>query len=237
MTAKKIIIKFLVLLFIIIQFTAAKAQNADSVNAVMPKLIALRDDFINKIKAFGYTPDLAPPEIILDNPRSFGNYENEKNLLHIGEWNALPPNLKEIFNARATEIGNGMTGENYFNLSIHRWVFIHELGHWWRACQHQKALPYANESAANRIALAYWREQDSAFLNFMLIRFQNNIKNIPNPAPAGEQKEKYLNENYQKLPGGPAYIWYQATMIVDANNEKPIVSFRQAIDRAGNTTN
>ena len=37
--------------------------------------------------------------------------------------------------------------------------------------------------------------------------------------PAGQSKEKYLNDNYEKLPGASAYTWYQAIMIVDADKE------------------
>ena len=56
---------------------------------------------------------------------------------------------------------------------------------------------------------------------------------IPSPVPTGISKEKYLNDNYDKLPGGSAYIWYQATMIVDGYNEMPVLSFKQAIANGG----
>jgi hypothetical protein len=200
----------------------------------MAKLISLRNEFISKIKSFGITPSLKAPEIVLDNPRSFGNYDRENNVLHMSDWKTLPPQLQAIFISRAKQIGNGVTGESFFEESIHKWVFIHELSHWWRACQHQTALPYAEEMAANRIATAYWREQDPAFMDFMLERFKNNINTIPTPVPSGQSKEDFLNKNYDKLPGGPAYIWYQANMIIDAYNEKPTLNLKLAIERSGN---
>jgi hypothetical protein len=230
---------FLVFLF---GLTVASAQqkeipsgnNSQDSARLKLELIGLRDDFIGKIKAMGYTPGLKPPEILLDNPRSFGNYNIDSNVLHTGYWPTLQPGLKAMFNAIVSRIGNGMTGEVYFNLSVHQWVFIHELGHWWRACQHQTALPYANELAANRIDVAYWREKDSSYAHFAQSRFEDNLKIIPNPVPAGQDKETYLNENYEKLPGGPAYSWYQSTMVVDAFKEKPEPTFKQEIERAGN---
>ena len=87
--------------------------------------------------------------------------------------------------------------------------------------------------AANRIDIAYWRETDTAYSSFSLHRFQNYLKFIPNPVPEGQDNAKYLNDNYGKLPI-PAYIWYQAAMIVDGYNEKPNPSFKESISRSGN---
>jgi hypothetical protein len=201
----------------------------------MTRLVALRNDFISRIKAAGYTPALNPPEIVLDNPRSFGNYDNTTNILHTGDWETLPPQAQDIFNKGAARMGNGATGESYFEIGVHQWIFIHELGHWWRACQQQKALPYADELAANRIALAYWREKQPDLIPMLTKRYQGYLNTIPNPVPAGEDKEKYLDENYDKMPGAAAYTWYQSTMIIDALNETPAPTFKQIIERAGNS--
>ncbi|MGN6181402.1 MAG: hypothetical protein ACTHNW_19620 [Mucilaginibacter sp.] len=166
----------------------------------------------------GFTPSLDAPKIVLDNPRSFGNYEKESNVLHTCDWNTLPPPARDLFNNAAKRAGNGMTGQAYFESSVYKWIFVHELGHWWRACQHQTADPYENEKAANRIATAYWREVDPAFYAFKLNTFQQVVNTVPNPVPAGQDKEAYLNNNYDKLPGASAYTWYQATMIVEVSN-------------------
>jgi hypothetical protein len=206
-------------------------------DTVMIKMIALRDDFIGKIKSMGFTPSLNAPEIVADNPRSFGNYDDSTNILHTGDWGTLPANLQAIFNKAAADIGHGMSGQSFFELGTHQWVFIHELGHWWRACQHRKAAPYEDEMAANRIATAYWRERDSAFLSFMVKRFQHRVEITPSPVPDAQSKEKYLNDNYDKLPGASAYTWYQAIMIIEANKERPLVTFKNAIEREGEAPN
>ena len=103
------------------------------------------------------------------------------------------------------------------------------------ACQHQTALPYDEEMAANRIVTAYWREQDSSLMNFQLDLFQNFIRNFPSPVPAGQSKRDFLNNNYNKLPGGYTYTWFQSEMIVDAYYEKPTLTFKEAIESAGNS--
>jgi len=222
----------LIVITLIFDISVSKAQQPT--DSVMVKLIALRDDFVDKIKAMGYSPELKAPEIVMDNPRSFGNYDSETNILHTGDWKTLPPQLQGLFNNAAKGVGNGMTGEAYFELSVHQWIIVHELGHWWRACQHQTAAPYANELAANRIATAYWRERDPAFYDFKLKGFQRITDTYPSPVPAGQSREKYLDENYEKLPGASSYTWYQAVMIVEASKEEPKPTFKQAISRAGN---
>ena len=56
---------------------------------------------------------------------------------------------------------------------------------------------------------------------------------MPNPVPAGQDKKNYLNDKYGKLPV-PVYIWYQAMMIVEGYNERPIATFEASIASAGN---
>ena len=62
---------------------------------VVTKVIALRDSFLNEIRNNGFNPD--PPRIVMDNPLVIGNYESEKNVLHISRWEALSPEQKAIF--------------------------------------------------------------------------------------------------------------------------------------------
>ena len=224
----------LVFLFLFMQAGLLYAQSTDS---VVVKAMALRDEFVGKIKAIGFPPVLPPPKIVFDNPPSFGNYSVDSNILHTSDWGTLDAESKGRFNAVASGIGNGISGERYFELSVHQWILVHELGHWWRACQHQTAKPYEDEMAANRIAIAFWREEDPAFMAFKLAGFQRFLTMLPSPVPAGESTIDYLNNNYDKLPGGQAYTWYQATMIVDGCKEIPAPTFRQAIGRSGNSAN
>lgn len=208
-----------------------KAQNAE----IGARLTALRDNFVADIKSFGYNTSLLPPEIVLDNPKSFGNYDDSANVLHTtGDWQTLPQQLKDFFNHLANGKDSSDDGKDFFEKATHKWVFIHELGHWWRACEKQKALPYQEELGANRIAVAYWREKDPAFMNWQLEVFKNIVNHFPNPVPPDESKEKYFNDNYNTLAGQQAYIYFQAEMIIQAYNEKPFITFKIAVANAGN---
>lgn len=218
-------------LFILALGSDLTAQTVSDTGSKMASLIALRDQFIAKIEALGYHPRLNAPQVVMDNPPSFGNYDDSTNTLHTSDWKTLPDEDKQLFVRSGKRYG--YSGEDYFESSAHRWIFIHELGHWWRACQRQETDSYSSEMAADRIDIAYWREADTAYSAFSRQRFENYLKTIPNPVPPGQDKQKYLNENYGKLPV-PVYIWYQATTIVDGYNETPIATFKETIVRSGN---
>jgi len=226
--------KKLILLLLLGIFGLGSSAHAQAhEDSVKSELNNLCDDYIGRIKRFGFTPSLPVPVIVLDNPRSFGNYDRDANILHTCDWTTLPAAGKAFFDGFAQKMGHGMTGEKFFRLVVYQWIFVHELSHWWRACQHQHAEPYEEEKAANRIDAAYWKEKDPAFYRFMLSVFNGVVGHMPSPVPAGQSKEKYLNENYQKLPGGDAYSWYQSIMIVEVSKEQPFETFKQAIAMAG----
>jgi len=206
---------------------------AQTKNKTLTELTALRDNFIADINSFGYTPSLPPPVLSLDNPVSFGNYDDTTNILHTtSDWHTLPQELKDFFNQAAEHTDT--SGESFFEKATHKWIFVHELGHWWRRCQKQKVSHYDEEMGANRIAVAYWRQQDSYFMNWQLQVFEGFVSHFPNPVPQGISKEKYLNDNYETIGSTPAYTWYQAEMIINAYNEQPILTFKNAIKNSGN---
>ena len=59
--------------------------------------------------------------------------------------------------------------------------------------------------------------------------FSGVLQHAPNPVPAGQDPETYLNKNYEKLGPSSAYPWFQSHMCVSALNEKPAATFTQAI--------
>jgi len=141
---------------------APPLKNA-SPDEVMAQVVALRDSFVNQIKAAGFQPSLPPPTIILDNPPSYGSYQHAKNVVHVAVWDALAPEQQAGF---AGLFGQGQTGERAFDEIVHHWVFTHELGHWWQACQDKIGKGhYFEEYNASRIAAAYWRLKDANFMD------------------------------------------------------------------------
>jgi hypothetical protein len=209
--------------------SSAVAQSPDE--AVMVQLTNLRDAFVTQIKAEGFKPRLPPPTIVTDNPPSYGNFEDDKNLLHIAVWSALTPEQQSRFSRLATQFGKGQTGEQAFDEAVHRWVFIHELGHWWQACGHKTGgnNHYAVEYGANRIAAAYWRLKDPAFMQRTEEKAAWRHASMPNPLPEGQAKEMFFDANYEQLGPTPGYIWFQYGMILDVQAEKPLPSLKQTL--------
>lgn len=209
-----------------------RAATANPNDKLVASLESLRDSFVKEVRAAGFQPSLAAPAIALDNPPSYGDYDDSKNVLHIANWNALSPDEQARFGRLAAMLGQGQTGEQAFEDGIHRWVFIHEMGHWWQACEHtSNGAHYAEEYGANRIAAAFWRKMDSGFMDRTRNKMTRVIASLPSPVPEGQAKEVYFNENYQKLAGTPGYIWYQYDMVIHAEDEKPLPSFAQALQQ------
>jgi hypothetical protein len=216
--------------FILPAQAAPPASQTSSTDALMTQLLALRNSFVNQVKAEGFKPSLPPPQIVIDNPPSYGRYEDDSNTLHTSAWQTLPPDQEARF-VRLSEMMQGrQTPEELFEEGVHRWVFVHELGHWWQACQHKITDDhYAVEYGANRIAAAFWRLKDPDYMKRRTEHFRAITALLPNPVPEGQSKEKFFNANYGKLAGTPVYTWYQSSMVVDVSAENPAPSFRQTL--------
>jgi hypothetical protein len=193
------------------------------------QLVALRDSFVNQIKVEGFQPSLPPPDIILDNPASYGAYESAKNVVHVAVWEELEPEQQAQF---AGLFGQGQTADQAFDKIVHCWVFTHELGHWWQACQHKTGdSHYSEESGASRIAAAYWRLKDANFMDSTAKRIAAVRANTQNLVPQDQQSEKYFNENYEKLGPTPGFIWFQCDIVPKVLAERPLPSFRQTLQQ------
>jgi hypothetical protein len=123
-------------------------------------------------------------------------------------WSALTPEQQSRFSRMAARMGKGLAGEQEFEEGIHHWVFVHELGHWWQACGHKTGGTnhYAVEYGANRIAAAYWRLKEPAFMQRTEEKMTQLHATMPNPVPEGQVKEKYFDANYEQLGPTPGYI-------------------------------
>ena len=212
------------------QSAPASASQTPTNEALRAQLTSLRDSFVAEVKAAGFKPSIEPPQIVIDTPPAFGRYDSGSNLLHIASWNTLEPAGEARFTRLKTILNDPRSPEEIFEDSIHRWVFVHELSHWVQACQHKDdGERYAVEYGANRIAAAYWRLKDPAYMQSRTEHFRAIYNLIPNPLPGGESKETYFNANFATIAGTPAYSWFQAGMVVDVSAENPLPTFKQAL--------
>jgi hypothetical protein len=113
-----------------------------------------------------------------------------------------------------------------------RWVFVHELGHWWQACRHQtRPHSYAAENGADRIALAFWREREPRYAVRIVHGYRALLTSVPRPLPEGAGVSTYYDANFAKVSQGNAYTWFQATMIVTLAEEQPAPSLHRALSQ------
>jgi hypothetical protein len=209
---------------------AAGAGTPDRV--VKKRLTAVRNQFIRRILAEGYTPSLPAPSIILGPTEAFGNYDEKSNTVHMSTWASISSDDRDMFQRIARAHGGSETAEQAFERGTYRWVFVHELGHWWQQSRHQvRPNSWVEENGANRIAMAFWNEQDPRFMADLTAGFTHLRQAIPDPVPPGQSRQAYLDAHFVEIGPTSAYTWYQADMIVGLSAESPSPTFHRALSQ------
>jgi hypothetical protein len=213
----------------------AGTEQSNEVAATRAQMTALRDAFVKATVVAGFMCPIAPPNIVVEDVPSFGQYNPETNTLRTGAWEQMTKREKGIFYQLAGPGASEEAVRAEFELDAHHWIFVHEMGHWWQACRgavdHGKH--YAQEAGANRIAAAYWRGRDASVVTHMRGAFQMVLDHAPNPMPEGQDVETYFDANYETLGPSPAYPWFQSTMCVTVIDEKPVLSFAEVLKETG----
>lgn len=209
--------------------TPPAADSSDA--AVLARLAQLRAAFLHRIDEEGYR--LCPaPQIELSDPPAFGRYLADRNVVLIGAWSHLSVQERGAFEEMAQAIGGEASAQSVFENGTHRWVFVHELGHWWQACRHlTRPESYAAENGANRIALAFWRERAPRFAASIVQGFAALLSSTPSPVPDAQSAQAYLDANVRTIAQGDAYTWFQGKMIVELAAETPPPSFHRALSQ------
>ena len=128
--------------------------------------------------------------------------------------------------------GGQAAARSVFENGTHRWVFVHELGHWWQACRHlMRPESYAAENGANRIALAFWREREPRFAADIVQGFTALLGSTPSPVPAAQSAQAYFDANFSTIVQADAYTLFQGKMIVELAAEAPPPSFHRALSQ------
>lgn len=199
--------------------------------ATQAQMTSLRDEFAKATVKAGFVCPIAPPTIVVVDVPSFGNYDPESNTLETPAWEQLTDGERGRF---YRILGPGTTeaaARAEFETGAHHWVFVHEMGHWWQACRGvvSRDKHYAVEFGANRIAAAFWRQQDPHLVAHQRAVFEGLLQRTQSPVAEAQNIETYFDANYEKLGPTPAYIWFQARMCVTAFDEKPEPTFAQAL--------
>ncbi len=215
----------------------ARAQPPDAQSGVqeramtLARAMGLRDRFVAQIKADGFTCPIAPPKILVEDVPSMGQYNDEANTLRTADWTLLNPGEHAFMAKLAGPGASEAEVRAVFEKAAHQWIFMHELGHWWQACRGYTPTHshWEVESGANRLALAYWRENDPSVVALMMRLFHQVLDGAPSPVPTGETVEAFFDKNYETLGPSPAYPWFQSRMNVTLEEETPVPSLKRVL--------
>jgi hypothetical protein len=211
--------------------SSRKPDDALSETQVRQQLMRLRDLFVTKAVAEGYRACPAP-RITLRNTPSFENFIPETNEIVVATWDSLSNAEREDFAGIAARIGGRATAVSVFEGGTYRWVFVHELGHWWQSCRQQtRPNSFEEENGANRIALAFWRQQDPQFAEGIVHGFQALAHAFPSPVPTGQTLQEYSDANFASISHGDTYTWLQASSIAALAAEDPAPSFHKSLSQ------
>jgi hypothetical protein len=193
------------------------------------------------------------PDIRIDAGAELSFYDNGAgNVVHEEHWEKLPSPIQPTFNQWAGYTGDEFSGQQLFQDMFYRFFFVHELGHWMqdqvldqrhdvmakRAEKNSDSARWQYETVANRISVAWWREQDPAYLAKLVSDFRKIQRQLPSPIPHGENAQTFFTREYAKLAEDPtAYGWFQLQMVILVYDEEPTVIFQQAIDRLPSENN
>ena len=211
--------------------TVEPARAQESLDATMEALTTIRDSFVAKAKAAGLKCGVEPPKIVLTDIASFGNYDEDTNTVQNPAWTQLSDDERQVFFRLAGPGSDDLAAQRTFERGVHHWVFVHELGHWTQKCAGtlKSGGHYATEYGANRIAAAYWREENPSLMARLATSFQQMLDGRPSPVPAGQAVEDYFNAHYSELTKTPVYTWFEAKMVSDVNAETPQPTFAQVL--------
>src|ERR1700734_304955 len=179
----------------------------DQIAATRSDLTALLSDFVKETTASGLPCAIEPPKLIVRDLPSFGTYDPETNTLTSPAWQQMASGEQALFYKPLGPGAKEADARAEFELGVHHWVFVHELGHWWEACRGMvdRGNHYAFELEADKIAAAYWNEHDPSLIAHQQAVFEGIVQKSPNPIPAGHTEDTYFNGNYQSLGPTPAY--------------------------------
>jgi hypothetical protein len=185
----------------------------------------------------GYAGSAAPPTVIVDSTPQLSYFVAQENAVHTSQWRAVAPEWQQTFNRWAALAGGQLSGEQLCGDTLNKFFFVHEIGHWAQSLYEPRAgslhvNSYEYELEADRLAVAYWRSEDPAFLNALMRNYRLITAKLPSPVPRGETPKQYFAENFRAVAANPdAYGWYKFDTALRAYEETPAPTLQKLLKR------
>ena len=225
---------------LLISSTMAARQNAPVPTAVRAPVDAtslrveaqtIVDAFAGEVARVRGGQLASTPAVEVRNTPQLISFLQNSNQVVIPDWETAPMEMKSVFRTFA---GGGDTeAEQFFRAFFNRFLIAHEAAHWFQAhADRRESTLYANENAANRLAVAFWRTQPGGerFLSELEGRADRAASNLADPTPAGQDAVTYFGANYQALAREPLkYGYYQFRFMRDAIRARSELHFDRLV--------
>lgn len=173
----------------------------------------------------------ATPQVDVRNTPQLIFFQSTPNRIVVPWWTTTAPEMRAVFRTFAG--GNDADAERLFRVVFNNFLIAHEAGHWYQArANRRETTLYANEDAANRLAVAFWRTQPGGerLLAEVERLAARAAEILPDPTPPGEDPVAYFGANYQRLGADPLkYGYYQFRFMRDAVRARTTLDFAKLV--------
>ena len=221
--------KILSYTFLFLCLQTVSAQNnwfttyKDSVS-LLTDATTIADNFKKEVSKFKNDGKFTTKTIVNTTPYLI--FFDGKNQVNIPLWSEGLPELKAFTKEVA---GSEYEGKRMFGLFFNGFYLIHEYGHAYQEIYDYKnsKVSYQNEHLANTIAMLYWRKIGKTNeLNECYELAKKMFAKLPNPVPAGENKEDYFTKNYEQAASDPfVYAYMQFGQFITIYEDKNLPEF------------
>lgn len=182
------------------------------------------------MRARGETLGDAPTVEVRNTPQLIF-FSGKSNTVVVPWWETQPEEMRRVF--RTFAAAGDPEAEHLFRAFFNRFLIAHEAAHWYQSrANRREATLHANENAANRVAVAFWRTQPDGerFLAELERLAQLVVATLPDPTPAGEDPVVYFGANYQTLGREPLkYGYYQFRFMAEALRDRSQLDFGRMV--------
>ena len=194
------------------------------------------DQFYAAVCACGRKPPFKPVIKVATTPGPI-RYDHTQRAVILVPYDLLPPAAQAGMD-RYGAIGTlGLSGRDQYEEVFQHLLIPHELGHWLQMVAYRPLTRWQAEYGANRLMVAFWREQPLAVAapsaETRLANFVVQPATFPALLPAGLPipVERYFNENIAEIEqNSRLYAGFQKQMVRQAMAEEPSPRFCDLVE-------
>ncbi|MBC8084998.1 MAG: hypothetical protein H7Z21_17515 [Hymenobacter sp.] len=205
-------------------------------NDIISKAHVVLHLFYEAVCAGGRKPPFKPVIKVATTPGPI-HYDHAQQAVILVPYELLSPAARAGMD-RYGAIGTlGLSGREQYEEVFHNLLIPHELGHWLQMVAYRPLTRWQAEYGANRLMVAFWREQatevTAPLVEARLANFVVQPATFPALLPEGLliSVETYFNEGIEEIEKNALwYAGFQKHMVRQAMAEEPRPRFRNLVE-------